>query len=91
MLILQSLSHFLFRALDLLQSFPLRVDWEEVAPPRKSLMRRLTDVFSGNFDPMSIFDPKYLINWVEIFVILSILLFVAYVAHALNLFGSRRV
>lgn len=89
MLFLESVTGSLARALFGLSSSLLRVDWEEIAPPRKSLLQRLTDLFSGKVDFLSIFDSKCLVNWVEVFVILSILLFAGYVAHALNLFGKR--
>lgn len=54
---------------------------------RRPLGERLKGMFSGSAPGMdSIFAFKYLIYWVELCVILSILICVAYYAHSLNLF-----
>lgn len=68
-----------------LQSSLLRVADDPL--PRRPLGERIRGLFTGDvpgFD--SIFAFKYLIYWVEVFVILSIVLLVLYAAHSLNLF-----
>lgn len=67
-----------------LQQALLRADWE--APPRRSLIQQVTDLFSGAGSSPSIFNPQYLIYWVELLVMASIIFLVLYVSYALKLF-----
>lgn len=54
---------------------------------RRPLGERLRGMLTGRSPGMdSIFSFKYLIYWVELCVILSIVICVVYYAHSLNLF-----
>lgn len=78
--------HYL-HALLLKLAFPagglLRVDYDP--PLRRPLKDRILGALSGRGGMPSIFHEKYLIYWVEVFVILTLVLFVAYVAFTLRL------
>lgn len=68
-----------------LQGTLLRVDYDP--PLKRSFSEQVKGLLTGNAPGMSsVFDFKYLIYWVEILVILSVVLFAVYVAHSLNLF-----